>query len=276
MAVCALFVTVWVSAQITERPRPAEWDNLVPGARFIDRFLPMQGERLERGAWGAECVRPRLVDNGIEDPLWSYWGGNIVKGDDGRYHLFVCGWRENSPKGHMQWSKSFVFHTVSDNTYGPFAVVDSIGPGHNPEIYRMNDGRYVLYVICGRYVAPSINGPWEFGKYDFDDRGMRISDGLSNLSFARDLDGTFVMVSRGGEIWRSKDGLTDPWHMVAERVYPKVKGEYEDPVLWRDSVQYHLIVTFRTADCGLTPGEFAPKMIGRTKKGAMLFGFAKR
>ena len=27
--------------QAIERPRPPEWDQLVYGARFIDRFLPM-------------------------------------------------------------------------------------------------------------------------------------------------------------------------------------------------------------------------------------------
>lgn len=28
-------------AQVTERVRPVEWEQLVPGARFMDRFLPM-------------------------------------------------------------------------------------------------------------------------------------------------------------------------------------------------------------------------------------------
>ena len=30
-----------LKAQVTERPRPVEWEQLVPGARFMDRFLPM-------------------------------------------------------------------------------------------------------------------------------------------------------------------------------------------------------------------------------------------
>ena len=28
-----------LKAQVTERPRPVEWEQLVPGARFMDRFL---------------------------------------------------------------------------------------------------------------------------------------------------------------------------------------------------------------------------------------------
>lgn len=85
-------------SQVTERERPKEWDQLVNGARFMDRFLPMKGNKLSSDTWGTAGVRPRYVDNGIEDRIWSYWGGNIRKGEDGKYHLMVCGWLEASPK----------------------------------------------------------------------------------------------------------------------------------------------------------------------------------
>ena len=69
-----------INAQITERPRPVEWDHLVEGARFIDRFLPMPAGKLSSDVWGAKDVVPRYVDNGIEDDICSYWGGNILLG----------------------------------------------------------------------------------------------------------------------------------------------------------------------------------------------------
>lgn len=68
-----------LQAQVTERERPAEWKNLVEGARFMDRLQPMKGEMLSSDVWGADSVRPRLVDNGIELPETSFWGGNILK-----------------------------------------------------------------------------------------------------------------------------------------------------------------------------------------------------
>ena len=95
-----LCINMSLSAQITERERPREWSQLVDGARFIDRFLPMQGKVFSSDTWGVKGVVPRYIDNGIEDRIWSYWGGNIKKGEDGKYHLFVCGWLESSPKGH--------------------------------------------------------------------------------------------------------------------------------------------------------------------------------
>jgi hypothetical protein len=148
-----------LSAQVTERPRPKEWDGLVPGGRFMDLFLPMpEIGKLTSDTWGAANVIPRDILNGIESTKYSIWGGNIVKGDDGKYHLLACGWLENSPRGHMTWRNSIVFHTVSDNLSGPYTIIDTIGKGHNPEVYRMRDGRYVLYVIDGYYVADGING----------------------------------------------------------------------------------------------------------------------
>ena len=198
--------------------------------------------KLTTQTWGAPGVISRYTDNGIEDSAWSYWGGNILKGDDGKYHLFVCRWPENSAKGHGEWPNSEVVHAVADNTMGPFKVREVVGKGHNPEAYRMKDGRYIIYVIDGYYLADSINGPWKAGKFEFNPRDREIIEGLSNLSFVQREDGSFVMVCRGGGIWVSQDGLS-PWQQVtSKRVYPDVDGRFEDPVIWRDNVQYNLIV----------------------------------
>ena len=164
-ALITLFV-FQVIAQTTERPRPAEWSNLVFGGRFMDRFLPMPNLRsLTRNTWGADNVLPRYTDNGIENRKWSFWGGNIKLGEDGKYHLYVCGWLESSPKGHNEWPNSTVFNAVSDNSFGPFVVKDTIGKGHNPEVFKLRDGRYVLYVIDGYYIADGTNGSWKYGKF---------------------------------------------------------------------------------------------------------------
>lgn len=236
------FGATTLSAQITERPRPAEWDHLVPGARFIDRFLPMPEGILSSNTWGVESVLPRYIDNGIESDKWSYWGGNIVRGDDGLYHLFVCGWLENSPKGHFEWSNSLVFNTVSEKLSGPYKVKEIIAKGHNPEVYRLKDGRYVLYVIDSRYVANSPDGPWVHGTFDFNPRDRQIVEGLSNLTFAQREDGSYLMICRGGGVWISQDGLSSYNQLTDKRVYPPVEGRFEDPVIWRDHIQYHLIV----------------------------------
>ncbi|WP_167618391.1 glycoside hydrolase family protein [Maribellus sediminis] len=237
------FIFAFSNAQITERERPAEWDKLVFGGRFMDRFLPMPDlGGMTSNTWGAKNVISRDVNNGIENPLWSYWGGNIRLMDDGKYHLFVCRWAENSPRGHMEWGNSNVVHTVAENPAGPYKVISEIGKGHNPEWYITKDGKFVIYVIDGYYMAGNINGPWEYNKFDFDPRDRKIIEGLSNLNFAEREDGSYLMICRGGGVWISKDGLST-WNQISDsRVYPPVDGRFEDPLIWKTNIQYHLIV----------------------------------
>ena len=229
-------------SQITERERPAEWNNLIDGGIFMDRFEAMPQGKLSSDVWGCKDVVPRFVDNGIEAKDISFWGGNIIKGDDGQYHLFVCGWPENSRRGHMFWSKSTTFHATSKSLSGPYKIENSIGKGHNPECYRLKDGRYLVYVIDGYYIADDPKGPWMYGVFQFNKRGRKIIEGLSNLTFASRQDGSKLMVCRGGGIWISRDGVTEYNLLSDKSAYPPVEGEFEDPVVWRDSIQYHMIV----------------------------------
>ncbi len=230
-------------AQITERKRPEAWENLVYGGRFMDRFLPIppMGE-LSSDTWGAENVVPRYTDNGIEDGEWSYWGGNALLGPDGRYHLFVCRWREDSKNGHGEWPKSIVVHAVSEQAPGPYEVLGTVGAGHNPEIFSLKDGRYVIYVINGYYISSALDGPWEHQKFEFDPNGHPIIEGLSNLSFAMREDGSCLMVCRGGGIWLSETGISPYKQVSPKSVYPPVEGRFEDPVVWRTNIQYHMVV----------------------------------
>lgn len=239
----ASYLCTALSAQVTERPRPEEWAQLVPGARFMDRYLPMPDGVKGYKVWGTDSVQNRYVDNGIEHPDLSFWGGNILQTADGKYHLYVCGWPERSPKGHMFWPNSTVFHAVSDRLSGPFKIKNSIGKGHNPEAFRLDDGRVVVYVIDGYYIADSEDSPvWYYQQFSFDARDRKIIEGLSNLTFARRADGSYLMVCRGGGVWISRDGLSTYQQLTDKRVYPPIDGRFEDPVVWRDSLQYHLIV----------------------------------
>ncbi len=235
-------VQLLANAQITQREHPAEWVNLVEGARFLDRFQPIPPVgKLSKGEWGTKEVLIRYIDNGIEEKEWSYWGGNILE-EEGKYHLFICRWPENAQKGHMEWPGSTVVRAVADNSLGPFRVVQEIGPGHNPEVYPLKKGGFIVYVIDGYYYADKISGPWEYRRFEFNARDRRIPAGLTNLTFAQREDGSYIMVCRGGGIWFSKDGESEFNLVTEESVYPPYDGSYEDPVIWRTPIQYHMIV----------------------------------
>ncbi|MDO6809670.1 glycoside hydrolase family protein [Zobellia galactanivorans] len=238
-----ILVGLYGEAQDVKRLRPAEWEGVVYGGRFMDRFLPLPKEgELTSNTWGQEMVKPRYLDNGIEDATWSYWGGNIHRDLTGKYNLFVCRWLEDNPMGHMAWPTSEVVRAVSDKPHGPYRVVQVIGPGHNPEMQQLKDGRYFLNVNHSYYLSEKLEGPWKKFPFTFDARNRHIDAHIANNTFAKREDGSMLMVSRGGGIWISETGLP-PYHQItSQSVYPPYKGKYEDPVVWRTHIQYHLIV----------------------------------
>ena len=62
LMVMLLLVSKSTFSQVTERERPKEWSQLVKGARFMDRFLPMKGNQLSSDTWGTPmCVRVMLI-----------------------------------------------------------------------------------------------------------------------------------------------------------------------------------------------------------------------
>ena len=219
-------------------------DGMVKGGQFIHRFLPMHpNAALRSDVWGVDAVKPRDAANGVEDAKFSYWCTSVVKGPEGKYHNFVVRWPESSPKGHFEWPNSNVVHAVGDTPTGPYNVVKEIGKGHNVTAYQAKDGTWILYIIDGCYRGDSLDGPWAPGKLEFDTRGRADVD-MSNCTFAQRSDGSYLMVSRTGEVWISKDGNKEPYRRVSNRTaYPPVRGaRFEDPVVWKDDVQYNLIV----------------------------------
>ena len=244
------FMTSSALAEDVTRPPPGGWDRIVPGGKFIDRFetAGVIGSGWTSNCWGGDNVKPRDVRNGIEEKDYSYWGGNITKVGN-EYHLFVARWKESVPKGHMFWPHSEIAHAVSDKPNGDFKVVEVLGKGHNPEMFRCKDGSVAVYCIdddhggkAHLYRAPSVAGPWTYERMQLDLNGReKMIEGESNFSFCSRPDGSVLAVCRGGGIWLSEDGLK-PFVQQTGRVYPKVSGRFEDPVLWRDQVQYHLVV----------------------------------
>ncbi|NJB83678.1 glycoside hydrolase family protein [Wenyingzhuangia aestuarii] len=255
LIIVAFFFINGTQAQIEYRPLPAEWDQLVMGGNFMDRILPMPDGKLTKKVWGDKAVIPRYVDNGIEDDQISYWGGNILKGKDRKFHFFLCGWNENTPDGHMGYkTHSRMFHAVATNSIGPFKVTQELGEGHNTEIFQLKDGRYVIYHItghdvekdCNYLISDDLNGPWKKHTFSMDnrDRVLRLGGGnwFHNLSFTKREDGSVLMLSRQGSIWVSQTGIS-PYHLITTKsIYPMVSGKYEDPVIWKDHIQYHAIV----------------------------------
>ncbi|TWU28019.1 hypothetical protein [Novipirellula artificiosorum] len=219
--------------------------QFVRGGQFKDMILPapiIDGLESE-GLWGCDLVLPRDKDNGIEDNKWCYWGGNPVKGKDGKYHIAVCRWREET--GHMGWFESEVAHCVSDNPLGPYVITQTIvKKGHNPEVMTMPDGTFALHLMnADVYSSALMPGPWErIGQMKMIPRGLRPSDRLgSNLTTEFRPDGSILLMQKNGDISFSNNGILGPYNLVSIDTYSRHSGYAEDPVVWRSRHQYHCI-----------------------------------
>lgn len=85
------------------------------------------------------------------------WCGSVIKGEDGRYHMFASRWPKTQPM-HPGWLlQSEVVRAVSDTPEGPYAFQEVVLPArgpeywdgratHNPHIMKQGD-TYVLYYM---------------------------------------------------------------------------------------------------------------------------------
>ena len=200
----------------------------------------------------------------------SIWGGSVVKGEDGLYHMFYSRW----PKapGWVWVSHSEIAHAVSESPFGPFKFKEVTLPvrgakywdglcTHNPTIHKF-DGKYYLYYMgntgdgkivgepgkpklnwvhrnnqrIGVAVADNLSGPWtRFDKpvLDITHDDSLAHDALvtSNPSVCQMIDGKILMVYKAVGKKRSLPNGGPVVHCVAIADSPTGPfKKYPDPV----------------------------------------------
>ena len=237
----------------------AQQTTAAPQKDFIEYFLPTPiTEPLSKDAWGVPTVGPRDTGNGLEDTTmkqWCYWDGQIIKGPDGKYHMFASRW--DQAKGHNEWHNSKAVQAVSDNLTGPYVDRGLLWPdnqggkGHNVTALTLPDGTYAVVVSETRpgdvFVSKSLDGPWtQLGTIKIADNPFKELGRASNMSVMVRPDGNFEIVPRSGAILISKDGILGPYTVQGPSVYPKVVGllqqNLEDPCVWYSGGLYHIVV----------------------------------
>ena len=235
------------------------------GASFSDLIKPLPVTKtITSNVWGADYVLPRDADNGIEDDEWSYWCAKPVR-ENGKYHINVVRWREDDRKGHWAWPYSKIAYAVSNSPLGPYKIVRDLsyeyhnGEGHNSTIILMNDGTYLLYSLIEfvptLFSSKSIAGPWHREgvmtvSYDKNKIPQRLAYTVErNLSGIQLEDGSMLFVTKNGRMIKSEKGILGPYYVLTEPVVDNKtvpekyrKYVYEDPVMWRDDVQFHMII----------------------------------
>ncbi len=236
---------------------------------LVDYFLPMepQGKLVAEGVWGNQNVLPRDIKNGLEDAKlenWCYWDGRIVKGNDGKFHIYASRWGQNFPHGRGWKEDSKGIHAVSDHVMGPYIDQGLIypqwqgGKGSNVIGLKMHDGRYAVItseITKGEvFVADNPNGPFEFlGEIKWDANGFHpglaaYQGGKGNMSNVQVIlrpDGRYMIVARSTAPMISDDGILGPYKIMGDRVYanyPELpQDKNEDPTVWYSGGMYHVV-----------------------------------
>lgn len=227
-------------ADATDAGRDAGRDAGGRDAGLPDYFQPTPVAcPVTSNTWGDKAVLPRDTCNGLEDrtatptvrPKWMYWDGKVLRGPDGRYHMFSSRWPQSN--GMNGWGNSEVVHAVSPSLLGPYedrGYAYNDGPdaqsphkGHNVTACELPDGTYCLVVSeivpFTIFTSNSLDGPWKNrGRAQIDTNGVPLNIPYpgdqhldSNVSLVVRPDGNFEIVQRHGIIALSTTGLLGPY-----------------------------------------------------------------
>ena len=106
----------------------------------------------------SDKIQPLSNENIFGDTAYYNWCNSVIKGDDGKYHLFYARWKKSN--SFEAWlTHSTVAHAIADQPEGPYHYVNtvldfekdtykkgSMITAHNPKIKYFN-GKYYLYFI---------------------------------------------------------------------------------------------------------------------------------
>jgi len=248
---------------------------------LIDYFQPMPiVGTLSTTVWGASVVGARDPANGLEDKGGSdgvaaheqsnyYWDGKIVKGEDGKYHMYASHWAYSdgfgppAGPGGSGWQSSIPMQAVSDDVIGPY-VFQSDCYSHNQEgndkghnttalVAPSGDAPFTLSVgeiVVGQmFSASSANGPWSLlGATKTDTNGHSGCGGLSsNFTFTVGPNQRFWATSRTGCVMDS-DQVLGTYKVETDSVLPDLEhgdnGNAEDEVIWYSGGYFHIVYNY--------------------------------
>jgi len=106
-------------------------------------------------------LKPSVKNGGFRMENYWIWGGSVIKGEDGRYHMFVSRWPKDKPffNGYIFYSE--IVRAVADKPEGPFTFQEVVlkqrgqkfwdgRMTHNPTIRKSGD-TYLLFYIGTTY-----------------------------------------------------------------------------------------------------------------------------
>jgi hypothetical protein len=136
-----------------------------------------------------ERLLPAPKDGGFQDPDYWIWGASVIRGQDGRYHMFASRWTREV--GFGNWvTNSEVVRAIADKPAGPYKFQEVVLPvrgkeyfdgmcTHNPRIIKYQD-QYLLYYFGTTYKfpLPDVSNP-QVGRENWREAWMNKRIGLA-------------------------------------------------------------------------------------------------
>ena len=199
---------------------------------------------------------------------WS-WGSSVVKGDDGKYHMFVSRFPKSLPF-HPGWMvASEIVHAVSDVPQGPYRFSEVVLPArgaqywdgrstHNPRILKYNHKYYLIYMgsthpfVDPMYDQLTLNSPWCTVARSNKRIGLAVADSpygpwkrLDEPILKTKPNTFFSFLTSNMALGIAYAPTIEGPYRVLNNEQPIFQvdgqGEAEDPFLWKDDKGYHAI-----------------------------------
>ncbi|WP_236252772.1 glycoside hydrolase family protein [Echinicola sp. 20G] len=160
-------------------------------------------------------IQPVGQENIFKTEGYYNWGGSVIKGEDGKYHLFYSRWPKSTQfSGWMIYSE--IAHAVSDQPVGPWeykeTVLEGRGKGHwdaitahNPKIKQFK-GKFYLY-----YVSTNLGENKDYNEDDLKEISRsRLSHPGRKVARSNQRTGVAVATSLDGPWTRQNQPLIEP------------------------------------------------------------------
>lgn len=159
---------------------------------------------------------PAPKNGGFRMEGYWVWCGTVVKGEDGRFHMFASRWPKHLPM-HPGWLvASEVVRAVSDTPEGPYEFQEVVLPPrgaqywdgrstHNPHIIKHGD-TYILYYMGSTHPLPDVL-PGE--DYNLDDPRCIVARANKRIGIA------------------TSKSVFGPWERSDETIMPTRPGKFD-------------------------------------------------
>lgn len=128
------------------------------GLLFAPRVFAFSAEQASKAF--IDRILPAPKNGGYQDPDYWVWGSSVIKGEDGRYHMFASRWSKKVNFGNWV-TNSEVVHAVADTPIGPYKTLEVVLPvrgkqywdgmcTHNPRVIKYGE-KFLLYYFGTTY-----------------------------------------------------------------------------------------------------------------------------